>query len=511
MANNNSYEKFYVANKRLLGDTQTNLECSVNLESEEQVKKILAVDISGDILSTESLQGEANASGNLFVTVVYVTESGLVGNASYSSPFVAKITDGEIKPSSKVFAKVLSCVGEVASINSNVAKIDCTASISAFCYQNEEVTFLAQVDSDVCFMQEDAEYFSYADTTKSCWVENLESVLSEGVQKVLSTSLSANLKSTECGAGFVTLNYEIVNKITYLDNAEKPQIKSVYTKQDFAQQVECSNAKPESKVEVCLMIERQNQKTTVEDANDQVKIVAVIPLCAFVSVFEKNSINVFTDLFSTKNVTNTSTVSYTSTQICAPIVFEKKVEGSLSLSQDEPRIDKLLAENFSKVIVTNYYLTNGEFSASGVIASNLIYFNEDDQMPCSVDIEVPFVVTTQTDLDGEYILDLSVTAKDIDVMVKKGREVFVDATVCIYANVCQSKQEAVISELEYKEELPPKDCAIEIYFGKAGESVWQIAKNLNVMPQKIFSQNPNLPEVLENDEKLAIYYQRNQN
>ena len=96
-------------------------------------------------------------------------------------------------------------------------------------------------------------------------------------------------------------------------------------------------------------------------------------------------------------------------------------------------------------------------------------------------------------------------------MVKKGRDVFVDAVVCVYTNVCKSNQAALISQLEYKEELPAKDCAIEIYFGKAGESVWDIAKSLNVTPEKIYNQNPDVSEVLENDQKLAVYYQKNQN
>ena len=511
MANNNSYEKFYVANKRLLNETETNLECSVSLESDEQVKKILAVDISGNIQNTESLQGEANASGNLFVSVLYATESGLVGNASYSSPFVAKITDGTLKPNSKVFAKVASCDAVVGSITSNVAKIDCVAKIGAFCYQNDEVTYLSQVDDDVCFLQESEEYFSYKNTIKSCFTESLESVIKESVQKVLSSCTTASLKSFECGSGFVSLNYEIVNKITYLDMQENSQIKSVYSKQDFVQQIECQDVNPESKVEVNLFVEKQNENTNISEGENEVKIVNEIPLCAFVSVFDKNVVNTITDLYSTKNSTNTSTISYTKTQVCEPIVFEKKIEGSLSLSDDEPRIDKLLAVTYSKVTVTNNYLTGGEFSASGVITSNLIYFNEDDIMPCSVDVEVPFVVTTQTELDGEYIVDLSVTAKDVDVMVKKGREVFVDATLCVFANVCNTKQEAVISELVYKEEIMPKDCAIEIYFGKAGQSVWEIAKSLNIKPEKIYSQNPNISERLENDEKLAIYYQKTKN
>lgn len=70
-------------------------------------------------------------------------------------------------------------------------------------------------------------------------------------------------------------------------------------------------------------------------------------------------------------------------------------------------------------------------------------------------------------------------------------------------------QGAVISELSFTEQVPQKDCAIEIYFAKVGEKIWDIAKKLFVKPEEIYSQNPMVGEVLEKDEKLAIYYQKN--
>ena len=510
MANNNSYDKFYSANKRLLNDTETNIECSVNLESEEQVTKVLAVDVSGTIQNTESLQGEATANGTLFISVVFATESGLVGNASYSAPFVSKISDSSLKPDSKIFAKVNSCDAEVSSISSNIAKIECNAKVKAYCYQNEEVSFLSQVGEDVCFKQDNVEYYTYCGSQIGEWTESLEAQIKEPVQKILSSTTAVNLKSAECGAGFVSLNCEVVNKLTYLSLEENSQIKTVYTKQVLKQEVECQNVTSESKVEVNLYIAKQDEKTEVEDKDSEVKVNIFVPLVATIHVFDKNTVNVITDLFSTQKYTLASTSSYSSSQVFSPIVFEKKVEGSLTVSEEEPRLDKLLAVNYSKALVTNHYLSNGEYSLGGVITSNLIYFNEDTSVPCSVDVEIPFVVTTQTDLEGEYLLDLNVSVKDVDVMVKKGRDVFVDATVCVYTNVCKTTSSAVISELEYKEELPNKDCGIEIYFGKAGESVWDIAKSLNVKPEKIYSQNPDVTEVLQNDQKLAIYYQKNQ-
>ena len=37
-----------------------------------------------------------------------------------------------------------------------------------------------------------------------------------------------------------------------------------------------------------------------------------------------------------------------------------------------------------------------------------------------------------SELDGDYLTELSATLKDVDVMVKRGRDVFVDATLCMF-------------------------------------------------------------------------------
>lgn len=511
MANNNSYEKFCLVNKRKLKDLETNLECSVNLESTEAVNKILAVNVDGDVGQIEALTGEASVSGNMLVSIVYATENGLVGDATFTAPFITKAVDTQIKPESKVFVKISSIDAKVRSLSNNVAKVDMQARLKVFCANNEEVEYLSSSSSDVCTLTELTSFTELSGVTKSAWTENMEVEIKEPVNKVLSSSCDVSVKDVECGAGFVSVSCEVVNKLMYLTDEETPQIKTVYTKTDVKQEVESEFATTESKVDLDLMIVKNDVKNNLSDKDDNIKIAIEIPLDVCIRVYSENNINLITDLYSTQSYTNVTTESYENSVPKETIRFEKKVEGSLTLSEDEPRIDKLLAVNYSKAIVTNEYLDNGEYSVSGIITSNLIYFNEDDNMVNSVDVEVPFVVTCQTELEGEILTDLEVMVKDVDVMVKKGRDVFVDATVVVNTSVSKVVRGAIIKELNFVEKVPDKDCAIEIYFAKAGEKVWDIAKRLFIKPENIYLQNPNVGEVLENDEKLAIYYQKTQN
>ena len=511
MTNKNSYDKFLAVDKKRLKDAEVMLECSVSLDSNEVVSKILAVNVEGNCTQVEALTGEANANGNIVVSLVYLTEQGLVGNSVYSSPFSTKFTDALINAKSKVFGKVANIDAKVQSLNNNTAKVDCLIRLKGFCYNNEEISYLSEVSSDVCTLEEQSQFETLSGSLNSSWIENMEIELKEPVRKVLSSSCDVYVKDVTSADSFVSIVCEITNKLMYLTDEETPKIKTVYSKIDVKQEVECEFATKQSKAEVSLNVLKNEVKNSISEKENEIKISLEIPLDACIKIFGTNSVNLITDLYSVENLSETTSVSYENSIMCEPISFEKKIEGSLTLTDEEPRIDKLLAVNYSKAIVTNEYLENGEYSVSGVLTSNLIYLNDEDNNVNSVDVEIPFVVSCQTEYEGEVLTDLSVLADDVDVMVKKGRDVYVDALIKVRTNVCKKVQGAIISELVCADQVPPKDCAIEIYFAKSGERVWDIAKKLYVKPEEIFKQNPQISEVLEKDEKLAVYYSKNKN
>lgn len=504
MTKNNSYDKFNAVIKQRLNDVDVNLECSINLETTEPVSKILAVNVEAGVDQIESLTSEASVNGNVIVSLVYLTEQGLVCNANYTSPFISKVIDKRINPNSKVFLKVCQSDAKVQSLINNVAKVDCYLLLKGFVVNNEEINYLSAVDSDVCTLNEYTNYYSLVGVTNSSWIENLEIQSKENIKQVISSCCNVIVKNVEPDNSFVTVTCEVVNKLMYLTDEDK--IKTAYTKNEIKQDIECEYSTKECKIEFDIKIKSNNVKNNIENNEDELKISIEIPLDVCIRVYSINNIELISDLFSTKNFTNTTISSYENSIICEPIYFEKKIEGSLTLSNDEPRIDKLLAVNYSKVIVTNEFLENGQYTVSGVVSSNLIYFNEDDQIINSIDVEFPFIVNTQTEYEGEYLTDLDIQIEDVDVMVKRGKDVYVDALLKVRTKVCRTESGVVMSDVEYTDALPLKDCAIEIYFAKSGEKVWDIAKKLFVTPETIYLQNPNVSEVLEKDEKLAIYY-----
>ena len=56
---------------------------------------------------------------------------------------------------------------------------------------------------------------------------------------------------------------------------------------------------------------------------------------------------------------------------------------------------------------------------------------------------------------------------DVDVVAKKGREIFYDAKVKIAVNYCHNVLSSVITEAETVEAYPEKDYAMELVYGQA--------------------------------------------
>ena len=96
----------------------------------------------------------------------------------------------------------------------------------------------------------------------------------------------------------------------------------------------------------------------------------------------------------------------------------------------------------------------------------------------------------------------------IDVVVKKGREFFFDGKLKVSVDYACDIVEAVISNVQEGATLPEKDSGLEVYFGSEGQTAWDIARDMRVDEDTIYSQNPDVSFPLQKDENLVVFYQK---
>ena len=320
MTNNNSNEKFMVLNKSKLDSCDVSLECSINLETTETVDKVLSINVNAEKVTTESLIGEANFTGTAVVDLVCIQNK-------------------SINTNTKVCVKPLSLNGEVNSIYSQVAKVNLYMSFEGFAYNNEEVTYLANVESDICTKMEEQSYVTMENVTNSSWTENVCAEVKEPIKQVLYTNSEVYIKNVDMGTNYVAVSCELENDIAYLTDEENPKIKIVHTKNEVKQEVECEHATKEKNCDVDLSIQKSNVKTNIEQKDDDIKIAIVIPLDVCIRVYSTQTQTMIKDLYSTEKQTTITMSSFENQVPCEPINFDKKVEGSLVVDENEPRIE----------------------------------------------------------------------------------------------------------------------------------------------------------------------------
>ena len=507
MENNNSYEKFLTCIKQKLARQQVYVECSTNIDADAQIAKVLSVDASVCMVQTECLNGEAVANGIITINMLYSTEAEEIGVSSYSTNFNTKIQHSQITPNCNIMlcANVEEVV--VNSLSAQSAKISCNITIDGVVNKNQEIQYVCVEKQGVYTKPTETTAMYVGDYKTTKWSETQQCAIKQPIQKLLSSTNQVICKGWEVSYNVLTIEGQIFNKIIYLTDEETPKLMTVYNTYDFKQDIEFDNLSKDAMAEINVCVVQQDAKCVVDEKNNQTTLELEIPLQANICVYENKTISTVSDLFLISNDVFVTNEGYSNCIMQKPEFFEKKIETNVSLTENEPRIDKLLAVTYTQMQIVSDYIKDEQIVVEAIIKANLIYLNDEENKIYSVDIETPIILTTNTEIDKNAQIEVFATLCDVDIMVKNGRDVYVDAIVKVFANVHVCQSCAVISEVSYGDAIQTNTAGIEIYFAKAGDDVWDISKQLKVNPELIEKQNQEIIFPLEKDENISVYYQ----
>ena len=284
--------------------------------------------------------------------------------------------------------------------------------------------------------------------------------------------------------------------------------KTIEKEEKEVKNIEIQGINKEFDLDLFAQVIRESVSVELNDNEEDCNIAITIPIIVCVNTYENSKILTVLDIYSSKNALSIQNDDFVNHKNCEPEILEGKIEGNVVLIDSEPRIDKYLATTNVCANVSNTYVNDGKIIVEGVVTANIIYLNDELGSVQSVQIEVPFVLDKKSNISQDALLEQNICLFDVDTMVKRGREIYFDAKVKAYINVTCSKMLSFVSKIESVGEIPARCDAIEIYFGKTGESFWDIAKNLKIPSEIIRNQNPNLSDPLEADQNIALYFQK---
>ncbi len=495
---------FKVVRKTHLPKGEISVNCVVNADGE--IARVQAVSIFATDDNQEVSEGNVSFTGHVDICMIYSLENGEVASAFSSCPISSKFADDSIRAGEKAIIKLRVIDYNIDSVSGSEARISITLEQSGILISSEQINALSTADDDVCVKEEDISVVRFIGSATSQANETLEHSHRQKVKKVLGTETGVIVKNTEAGINFVSVSGDIFTKVLFID--EDDRFDSVQLYDSFKEELEIEGATRESLVEAFAKILNSDVKVEVEDEDRGTKIIINVPFSITALAYEEISIKTIEDLYSLTHEMEVSTESFNMSKLLPLEFVDGKIDGSLTLDESQPRVDKILFTFGSSAEITNASVQNGEITIDGIAKTCVVYLNDESSSISSVEIEVPFSISDKTKANDETMLNVDAVLTDVDVVVKKGRELFFDAKIKAIVSLSDDDVSAVISSADIGEKLPDPDCAMQVVFAKEGDTLWDVAKSSRVRESDVARQNPELSFPLQSNSDVLIFYQK---
>ncbi len=496
---------FNVVKKLALNKGEFSVEC--NIPSVDSLSKVLTTHASVSVAQSEVINGCVNFGGNIDAKLVYLTDDGEIGTIASVCPFTSKFEGDVILSGQKAIINLKIVDVSVESANSDNVRVNVSLVQTGEVVSNVEVPTIAANDSDICTKTEVIKVNRFVGQAQE--EINVKSELSTrgNVKKLLLTESQVWVKSVEPGVNFAAVSGEVVTRVLYLNNEDKFENSYIY--ESFKEEVELDGVTRESQVEASAYVKCDGVKTAIEESDKGTKIMVEVPVVLALKAYEETEVTVIKDLYSVCNEIKVETSSFDMSVVCPQEIIESKIDGSLTLEEDKPRVDKILFVGGNNVSVSNSYIKDGEICIEGIASTTCVYLNDELGSLNSVQIDVPFVIVEKfNDENVDGLLNVDAIICDVDVTVRKGRELYFDAKVKATVNYCKPIVSGVISKAEISEAYADKDYGMELVFARANQDAWEIAKEARVKEEMLVMQNPEVVFPLQEDKYLILFYQK---
>ncbi len=501
-----AFEKKYfdVAKKGLLPKSEISVEC--NISAGTNVTKVLSLLVDARVENTEVLNGVINYSGILDTKIVFCGENDEINTVCAQCPFSSKFESAEIEAGQTPIIKVAVIDSRVESVGGETVRVLALLGQSGVIVCNQQVMTIDCHDSDVCIKNEDIETIKFLGSAQEEIIVESEINIRENIKKVLLLESGVVVKSVEAGNNFATVSGEVISRVLYL--GENDKFESGYIYDTFKEEVEFATLTRESMVEGEAVIAKIGASTEIVQEEKGGKLLVKVPVVITIRGYDRVQVGVINDLYSTSGEVAVTTSSYNMAETCPVELVEGKVEGSLTLDDNSPRVDKLLFHGGNSVTITNSYTKDGEVTVEGIARTTAVYLNDETSQLHSVQLETPFSISDKLNCDDNAFICTNAYVSDVDVVVKKGREFYYDGKIKISVGCSRNLTSGVISEATLTAEVKEKDFAMEVIFAPAGKELWEIAKSAKVREEQIIMQNPEVIFPTAIDTPLVLFNQR---
>lgn len=479
-----------------LGTTQTNIEFKLPIE--ENVNAVYSVSGNSAIISSDYAGNSINYNGLLDVQVCY--DGGTILATDYNVDFKDKYTaeqdiNGELLISSNVI--------DISTTNvSGGLKINAIVEVYFDAIVTNNYNVLTNVNDEPYISTKTLEYSEFLG--KSCEKFDVEETIElKSAKKVLMVTPTVCLGSIEPKDDYALVGGALNVAICYLSGDNVQDVHTENRTIDFTWEVAFEDLNDNSFIQSAIAINFNEIRvsTTIEADVTSIDIYVPITYCGY--CFNRYCIDIVDDLYLETNYLSITSDSISTITELPTACFGDNISGVASITDTAPFIDEILGVSTNNIVLASSKIIDGKIVVEGIANSTVAYYTKETESITTVQVEMPFFVEEKANGDEASIVTMCLT--DIVAKSRRGKEIEVSGELKVYADLYKYNTDVVITDVTIGDEKPVDECSLFVYIVKPNETLWDVAKEMNVSQELILQQNPDVELPLQPGDRIIIY------
>lgn len=494
-----SYEKYTINFEELLEQKQIITQTNLDASQKGGVKKIFFTQADVIITNTQALAKQLKIMGRVLIKIVYLDLEDKLQSFDYISDFIENMVTRSVLEDGKYDVRA-SIVDSQASVAEYEIKVQNVIQLFVAGIGQQEANLLVNVENAI--YQQDLEKFQIFDKylNEEELVEQQVDVNMK-VDNIILFDPEVSIVDVQYDSKNVVLLGQVVTNILYMSDEKLYQKDVTFT---FDKTIQTELLTPE----ICPYCIIKDSRLIIGGKENQANLKIELDLVVKGALFNIEEKDIIVDIYSPKfNIQPTQ--EYLPYYIKDGIIVnEEKINGIMEISGDVP-IKRVLSCSVIQNSIISLLAVPGEIVNEGLIIAACIYELENGKIDSS-QIEMPYSVR----IDNRNLVSgcrLEANTLTLSVMNRIRKDNEIEIVVTLISSICKCAQNIIkgIENIKVIGEKEENNSALSVYKPLKGESLWDVAKKMEMPMDEIKKQNENLQDVMQGDEYVVVYREKN--
>lgn len=502
MAIEPSYQKITCAKDGKTLKERIKVECKTEIESSD-VKRIINLSVTSDVTSANVDDDKINYKGKVVYFICYEDVQGDIRKAEQGCEFSGKLEHNLDGEDFKIegFASV-----EKTDVNASSLKLTLTT--------YSQVEFIVKTCNKIDVLTggegiisngEEVELIESLGVRETVYEIEEEFEIGTEVKEVINHKAEAIITSCMAGVGCMIVDGETYLSLLLLGGEENKEIIKEQRVFPFRVEIDSEEVMPSNLCIANVKVTDFKTDISVSGGEGTSLAEAKIKLLFNAEAFENKTQTVIADAF---NIEENVKLEKTEGVIESPCECRTETANVSGTANVEEIVDgaKTCASTSETVEILNAEKVGGDLLISSIVSLNVICKDLDGRF-FSRKAQLPFEYKMETNCHAK-IRKIQAVVKNSRVKMNSNEEIEIQAEITFSVNCFEEKNYSFINGIEACGKKKCETAGICVYIAQENESLWTLAKRLNVSKEDLINSNNDLQFPLTGKERIVVFRQK---